>query len=70
MFPYPQGDVDALLTELNGLKEEVQRNISVAEDLMDEMQEQRTIVKDQLDKGKTGQKVQINQKPAEKINLS
>ncbi|XP_038125963.1 laminin subunit gamma-2 [Cyprinodon tularosa] len=51
-----KGDVDALLTELNGLKEEVQRNISAAEDLMDEMQEQRTIVKDQLDKGKTGQK--------------
>ncbi|MEQ2164365.1 hypothetical protein GOODEAATRI_006014 [Goodea atripinnis] len=53
--PSMKGDVDAMVTRLDGLKEAVQRNISAVEDLLDAVEEDRTIAEDLLDKGKTAQ---------------
>ncbi|MEQ2211599.1 hypothetical protein XENOCAPTIV_008855, partial [Xenoophorus captivus] len=53
--PSMKGDVDAMVTRLDGLKEAVQRNISAVEDLLDAVEEDRTIAEDLLDKGKIAQ---------------
>ncbi|MED6287285.1 hypothetical protein CHARACLAT_014790 [Characodon lateralis] len=53
--PSMKGDVDTMVTRLDGLKEAMQRNISAVEDLLDAVEEDRTIAEDLLDKGKTAQ---------------
>ncbi|KAM4728868.1 laminin subunit gamma-2 [Anableps anableps] len=53
--PSMKGDVDTMVTRLEGLKEAVQKNVSAVENLLDAVELDRINAEDLLDKGKTAQ---------------